>query len=325
MLSLSGIQAFYGETQALFGVSLEVNEGEVVALLGPNGAGKTTTLRSILNLSSVKEGRITFDGKDIKFSFNVNAQGMDLKIDFVGVWEDVRPGAYEPQAMLEELQLDGIWGAVVQPSQGLFWYHIEDSELLSALCQAYNDWIADFCRPAPGRLRGIGMINVDDPAEASAELERCARLGLAGVFIPVTPLPGQPYRHAMYERLWATAQDANLPLLMHLATQRANVPGCEISISFKTFTPAGLRPTQDYWVRYAMTDMIFAGVFERHPRLRVGSVAGASASRASPPCRAIFSPVSFSMAATASRSSRVARVMAMPDMPARPVRPMRWM
>lgn len=63
-----------------------------------------------------------------------------------------------------------------------------------------------------------------------------------------------------------------MPLLMHLATQRANVPGCEISVSFSTFTPAGLRPTQDYWVRYALTDLIFAGVCERYPRLRVGSV-----------------------------------------------------
>ncbi|HEV8713823.1 MAG TPA: amidohydrolase family protein [Candidatus Binatia bacterium] len=194
------------------------------------------------------------------------------KIDFVGVWEDVREGAYEPHAMIHELARDGIWGGIIQPSQGLFWYHIDDSELLSALCQAYNDWIADFCRPYPHRLRGIGMLNVDDVSEACAELERCAKLGLAGMFIPVTPLPGQPYRHRMYERLWATAQDVSMPLLMHLATQRAGVPGCEISISFKTFTPAGLRPTQDYWVRYAMTDMIFAGVCERYPGLRVGSV-----------------------------------------------------
>ncbi|MEW6300103.1 MAG: amidohydrolase family protein [Thermodesulfobacteriota bacterium] len=194
------------------------------------------------------------------------------KIDFVGVWEDVREGAYEPHAMIAELEIDGIWGAVVQPSQGLFWYHIEDSELLSALCRAYNDWIAEFCRPYPGRLRGIGMLNVDDPAEACAELERCATLGLAGAFIPVTPLPGRPYRNPMYERFWATAQDLTMPLLMHLATQRANVPGCEISVSFSTFTPAGLRPTQDYWVRYALTDLIFAGVCERYPRLRVGSV-----------------------------------------------------
>jgi branched-chain amino acid transport system ATP-binding protein len=65
MLSVNEIQTFYGETQALFGVSLEVEAGQVVALLGPNGAGKTTTLRSILNLSSVKKGSIRFDGADI--------------------------------------------------------------------------------------------------------------------------------------------------------------------------------------------------------------------------------------------------------------------
>ena len=65
MLSVSGIQTYYGETQVLFGVSLEIAAGEVVALLGPNGAGKTTTLRSILNLSAVREGSIRFDGADI--------------------------------------------------------------------------------------------------------------------------------------------------------------------------------------------------------------------------------------------------------------------
>jgi branched-chain amino acid transport system ATP-binding protein len=65
MLSLSGIDTFHGETQALFGVSLEVGAGEAVALLGPNGAGKTTTLRSILGLSKARRGSIVFDGGDI--------------------------------------------------------------------------------------------------------------------------------------------------------------------------------------------------------------------------------------------------------------------
>ena len=65
MLALEEIHTFYGETQVLFGVSLEVGAGEVVALLGANGAGKTTTLRSILNLSSVRSGRISFDGRNI--------------------------------------------------------------------------------------------------------------------------------------------------------------------------------------------------------------------------------------------------------------------
>ena len=65
MLSVRGIETFYGETQALFGVSLEVGAGEIVALLGANGAGKTTTLRSVLGLSSVRRGSIHFDESEI--------------------------------------------------------------------------------------------------------------------------------------------------------------------------------------------------------------------------------------------------------------------
>jgi branched-chain amino acid transport system ATP-binding protein len=65
ILEVAGIDTFYGETQALFGVSLAVGPGEVVALLGPNGAGKTTTLRSILGLTRAKRGTIRFDGRDV--------------------------------------------------------------------------------------------------------------------------------------------------------------------------------------------------------------------------------------------------------------------
>ena len=65
MLEATGLRTFYGETQVLFGVSLEVERGEVVALLGPSGAGKTTTLRSILGLTPPRTGTIRFDGRDI--------------------------------------------------------------------------------------------------------------------------------------------------------------------------------------------------------------------------------------------------------------------
>ena len=65
MLEVDAIDAFYGETQALFGVSLFVAAGEVVALLGPNGAGKTTTLRAILGLTPARRGSIRFDGHEI--------------------------------------------------------------------------------------------------------------------------------------------------------------------------------------------------------------------------------------------------------------------
>lgn len=65
MLSLHRLETFYGETQALFGPSLEIERGEVVCLLGPNGAGKTTTIRSILGLTPPRRGAIRFEGTDI--------------------------------------------------------------------------------------------------------------------------------------------------------------------------------------------------------------------------------------------------------------------
>ena len=65
MLDISGIDVFYGETQAVFDLSLGLDRGEVVALLGPNGAGKTTTLRAILGLTPPRRGRVRFDGADI--------------------------------------------------------------------------------------------------------------------------------------------------------------------------------------------------------------------------------------------------------------------
>lgn len=65
ILEVDNLHTFHGETQVLFGVSLDVRPGEVVALLGPNGAGKTTTLRSILGLTRPAEGRVRFDGADV--------------------------------------------------------------------------------------------------------------------------------------------------------------------------------------------------------------------------------------------------------------------
>lgn len=65
MLDVAAIDTFYGETQALFGVSLSVRAGEVLALLGANGAGKTTVLRSILGLTRARRGDIRFHGKSI--------------------------------------------------------------------------------------------------------------------------------------------------------------------------------------------------------------------------------------------------------------------
>jgi branched-chain amino acid transport system ATP-binding protein len=63
LLKLDGVTAFYGASQALFGVDLDIGAGEVVALMGRNGMGKTTTVRTISSLLRPREGSITFAGQ----------------------------------------------------------------------------------------------------------------------------------------------------------------------------------------------------------------------------------------------------------------------
>ncbi len=65
LLEVDGVDAFYGRIQALRGISIRVEKGEVVALIGSNGAGKTTTLRTISGLMHPHNGTITFDGREI--------------------------------------------------------------------------------------------------------------------------------------------------------------------------------------------------------------------------------------------------------------------
>jgi branched-chain amino acid transport system ATP-binding protein len=65
MLSLDEVHTYYGNIHALRGISLEVNQGEIVTLIGANGAGKTTTLKTISGLLHPRQGKVFFEGKDI--------------------------------------------------------------------------------------------------------------------------------------------------------------------------------------------------------------------------------------------------------------------
>ncbi|MEA2662329.1 MAG: branched-chain amino acid transport system ATP-binding protein [Chloroflexota bacterium] len=78
LLELKGVDALYGRVRALRGVTIDVDQGEVVALIGSNGAGKTTTLRTISGLMHPPSGSITFDGKDITRMAAHNIVGLGI-------------------------------------------------------------------------------------------------------------------------------------------------------------------------------------------------------------------------------------------------------
>lgn len=65
LLELKQVETFYGASQALFGIDLHVEKGEVVALMGRNGMGKTTTIRSVFGLTPLRKGEVSFQGRNI--------------------------------------------------------------------------------------------------------------------------------------------------------------------------------------------------------------------------------------------------------------------
>lgn len=102
MLQLEDLHVSYGAIKALKGISIKVEQGEVVTLIGANGAGKTTTLRTITGLLTPKQGRVIFEGKDIGGTptHKVVAQGICMSPEGRGVFanlsveENLELGAY---------------------------------------------------------------------------------------------------------------------------------------------------------------------------------------------------------------------------------------
>lgn len=80
VLSIDGINSYYGKSHILFDVSFKVNEGETLCLMGRNGAGKSTTFKSIVGVVNPKQGRVTFKGKDITNlkTFKISRLGVGL-------------------------------------------------------------------------------------------------------------------------------------------------------------------------------------------------------------------------------------------------------
>lgn len=182
-------------------------------------------------------------------------------------WEDTRLGGYIPDEHVKDMELEGVYGGVIYPTVGLLLFStIKDSQFLTGLFKAYNDWMADFCSPYPARLKGIAAINLDDVEAGVKELERATKKGLVGGIITVCPPPERSYSQPMYDPFWSAAQDLNVPLSLHVATVRPaawpDLLGHELE----------KRVNQDHWVRKSLSLIIYSGVFERFPKLRIGTV-----------------------------------------------------
>ena len=118
LLELVDVETFYGSIQALKGISITVNDGEIVTLIGANGAGKSTTLRSINGLNHPRRGRISFGGKDItnepahdivKLGIAQSPEGRKL-FPRMSVLENLEMGAFQqPDKALMREDIDRVF------------------------------------------------------------------------------------------------------------------------------------------------------------------------------------------------------------------------
>ena len=191
-----------------------------------------------------------------------------------GTYEEVRQGGMDPHEHVKDMDIDSVTAGVIYPSMGLTIWRIPSTDLLSACFRAYNDWLADFCAPYPNRLKGIAMLNLDSVEDGISELKRSKQIGLAGGMIPQRPVFGR-YDSPMYEPLWTAATELDMPLAIHIGCSRWHpAEGLGATDQTRGGGGGGLVEVinQEYEMKDNITAIICSGVFERHPKLKIGLV-----------------------------------------------------
>ena len=183
-----------------------------------------------------------------------------------------RRGGWDPAARIEDMDFDGVDAQVLFGSGAGGGVAIRSVErpLQLVMMRAYNEWLAEFCRPYAKRLVGVGEIPIFDLDAALAEARRCAALGLRGVLIPAvpayvdSPAEDRSYLDPHYEPLWAALADLDLPIHFHLGTRPVS-RGLDQNLMVQVSVNKSV-------MCEPIATFIFSGVLRRHPNLRLVSV-----------------------------------------------------
>lgn len=196
--------------------------------------------------------------------------------------EETTLGGLFQRVRLAHMDREGVDHQVIYGSVALAFNSLWDAELASALCRAYNDYIADDCAPYAARLHPVAHLALQDPAEAVRELRRCVlEKGMAGVAIaPHLPVPHpdapdafpairvpKPLSHPDFAPLLAEAERLGVALGIHAAPGVYLAGGC--SDQLDTFTLVHVFANRSMQ-QMALARLLFDGTLDRFPRLRVG-------------------------------------------------------
>ncbi len=169
---------------------------------------------------------------------------------------------------LADMELNGIDLAMLLPTHaGFLVYDDEiDAERSRAYAGAYNRWLADLVRQAPGRLLGAVLLSRHDPSQLVGDLEAGLRAGLTAAVMRPNPVRGRTLGAPELEPLYAACVAHDIPLLLHEGTHTRVETAGATRFASHFGQHACSHPIE---MMMAFLSLLEAGVFERHPRLRV--------------------------------------------------------
>jgi predicted TIM-barrel fold metal-dependent hydrolase len=202
-------------------------------------------------------------GRPLSISFAAGKRGQNMDYNDTA-WENRPVAGYELSARLEAMAADGVSGEVLYPTLGLNMFTLADVDLKRECARAYNRWLGDFAQRSGGHLLAVGLLTVDNPEYFEEDMRYAVECGCSAIMPPV--IANEPWNLPYYDRLFDCAVDMDLSLNYHIGAGgkliRATGPGA--AMMNYMYTIEG--------VQTLAHTMLWSGVLDRRPKLRMGFV-----------------------------------------------------
>ncbi len=221
----------------------------------PNGLKGDWWVTENLRPVSATSGGLLGATRDIKKLEEAQAEA---KLD------EFRLGGWDPAWRLKDMAVDNVGGGVMYPTNSGTLYSLTDVQFQAACFRAYNNWIGEFNSHDPKRLAGVALIPNLDVDEAVKEIKRTAKLGFKGGLIDASvdnKLDG--YGDLYWEPMWQAFEDTGMIASFHTFNGKFWWPQDHDRRIQK------IAINMDYPIRRSLIEMVFWGVFDRHPKLKV--------------------------------------------------------
>ena len=182
-------------------------------------------------------------------------------------FKTTRDSGFSAEARIHDMDKEGVDAQVLYPTVGgqILGKPFKDTELLAAVCRAYNDWSLEYCGIASDRLCMAAMLPIQDPVLAIEEAQRTAQKGASCFYVRPNPVQGRNLYHESYESLWTALEELNKPVCIH---DSGSPYWPSFGERMDTHT-SGHIIAHPFEAMVAMMSLIWYGVIENHPNLKI--------------------------------------------------------